>query len=181
MSVVVGWDPQREPQWLPQFRAAAASIEAEGSGFTPWPTAPQTALTNGTLVHLLLQGEDRGIVATGLVCTAPFLSFTGVPEVGPLATHVMIAWLALLPTDERIAVPELQVRVPGVSWERTVVAELALDAESAQRLERVWLAPHPSAAPGPTRFTVARHLGADRRFAVAAGPQARLSRSAAAL
>ena len=158
MSIVIGWDPQREPRWLAPFRAAAAAIASGESGFTPWTTIDDSQLVTGTRVHLMLQGEDRGKVATGRVCTSPFYSLPGTHAVGALARHVMVEWQALLPAEERITVAELKIRVPSVDWDRTIAAELPLDESSTAKLDRVWVSPHPSAAPGPARYTAARRL-----------------------
>lgn len=179
MAVIIGWDPERAAHWLTLFRSAAAAIEAEGRGITPWPAPGDSNLTTGTRVHLMLQGAERGIVGYGTVRTAPFLSFTG-PTQGPLSPHVMISWRALLPQDECIGAPELLARVPGIAWDRIYQSELVLPEEAASRLERVWLAPHPSARPGAAR-RAASHRIDDRIGSQYQLDQGRWSRSAAAL
>ena len=179
MSVILGWDPVRGAHALPQFRAAAAAIEAEGRGTTPWAVSPGSPLEYGVRVHLMLQGAQRGIVGLGTVRSAPFLSFTGQHN-GPLSQHVMISWRALLPEDERIGIAELNARVPEVDWERIYAPEVALSPDASARLDRVWLAPHPSAAAGPARRAASRRV--DEPIRVDSGvDQARWSRSAAAL
>jgi hypothetical protein len=176
MSIILGWDPARGAHVLPQFRSAAAQIQAEGRGSMPWPVAPHSRLEYGTRVHLMLQGAQRGIVGLGTVRSAPFLSFTGTQN-GPMSQYVMISWRALLPEEDRIGTLELAARVPDIDWDRLYAPELALSPEDSFRLDRVWLAPHPSAGAGAARRAASRLIDEP----VPSGDQGRWSRSAAAL
>lgn len=157
MSVILGWDPVRGAHALPLFRSAAAAIEAEGRGTMPWPIVPGSPLGYGHRVHLMLQGAERGIVGWGTVRSAPFLSFTGAQH-GPLSEHVIVSWRALLPEDDRIGTAELAARVPEVDWERIYGPEIVLPLDAADRLERVWLAPHPALGAGQARRAAARRI-----------------------
>lgn len=178
MSVILGWDPARGAHALPLFRAAAAGIEAEGRGTTPWPVSARSPLAYSTRVHLMLQGEKRGIVGLGTVRSAPFLSFTDAQN-GQMSQHVMISWRVLLPEDDLIGIAELTARVPEVDWDRLYTPELTLSEDASARLDRVWLAPHPSAGGGPARRAAVRRV--DGAASVGGGDHALWSRSAAAL
>lgn len=176
MSIILGWDPARGANVLPQFRSAAAAIQTEGRGSMPWPVAQHSHLEYGMRVHLMLQGVERGIVGLGTVRSAPFLSLNG-SQHGQMSQHVMISWRALLPEEDRIGTVELAARVPGTDWNRLYSPELVLSPEDSARLDRVWLAPHPSAGAGRARRAAARLIDEP----VPSGAQGRWMRSAAAL
>ena len=191
MAIILGWDPGRGARLVPLFRDARAAIQTEGRGSTPWPVGSESSdspLRPGARVHLMLQGPVRGVVGCGRVVAAPFLSLADTRP-GPLVPHVMVSWTALLPEEARITTTELEVRAPGLDWDRLVAPVTVLDGATAARLERVWLAPHPAARPGHQRHAAADRLartGRTSRHPDSGAPepatgQARLSRSAAAL
>lgn len=187
MAIILGWDPGRGARLVPLFRDARAAIQTGGRGSTPWRVGSDSPLRPGTRVHLMLQGPVRGVVGYGRVVTAPFLSLADTRP-GPLLPHVMVSWAALLPEESRITTTELEVRAPGPGWGRLDAPVTVVDDETAARLERVWLAPHPAMRPCHQRRAAADRLSRtgqtgrhDSPAPGAAAGQDRLSRSAAAL
>jgi hypothetical protein len=68
-----------------------------------------------------------------------------------VARYVLVEWDHLLPLSERIGTEELSARVPGVAWASLYGPLTELSPVDAERLERVWAAPHPSARPAASR------------------------------
>ena len=148
-AVVLGWDPDRGTRWVPPYERALALAATEGTTTTSCRLA-DPAPPVGTTVHLMLQGRLRGMVGHGTVRSGPFRSADpGHP--GLLATYVLVEWDHLLPVEDRIGPEELSARVPEVAWDAQY-GSTTLTEEQADRLERVWRAPHPSARPGRSRL-----------------------------
>jgi len=106
----------------------------------------------------MLQGSTRGLVGRGTVRSAPYLA-ADVARPGRVATYALVQWDHLLPLVERITPEELAARVPAVRWGTLYAAVHRLGAEDAERLDRVWAAPHPSARPGRSRRRVTGPTG----------------------
>jgi hypothetical protein len=159
---------------VPSYERALTQVRLTGSATTPHlfagPPPPP-----GTTVHLMLQGGTRGLVGRGTVRSAPYLA-ADVARPGRVATYALVQWDHLLPLAERITPEELVARVPGVRWRTLYAAVHRLGAEDAERLDRVWAAPHPSARPGRSRRRatgpVARRAGPANQAATQAAGRA---------
>jgi hypothetical protein len=143
-TVVLGWDLERGTRWVPPYEHALAAMASSPTMTIPWGIAGGPVPGPGTQVHLMLQGSVRGLVGRGIVRSASFPA-ADAARPGTLAQHVLIAWDHLLPIDERIGVAELAARVPEIAWAELYSAVHPLSAIDAERLDRVWASPHPSA------------------------------------
>jgi hypothetical protein len=156
-AVVLGWDLDRAVRWVPSYERALTQVRLSGSSTAPHLFAG-TPPPPGTTVHLMLQGGTRGLVGRGTVRSAPYLA-ADVARPGRVATYALVQWDHLLPVIERITPEELVARVPGVQWRTLYASVHRLSAEDAERLDRVWAAPHPSARPGRSRRRAAGPAG----------------------
>ncbi|HEX6888770.1 MAG TPA: hypothetical protein VF143_11740 [Candidatus Nanopelagicales bacterium] len=154
-AMVLGWDPQRGPRWVPSFEHALAQFARTGGAQAPWLVCEEPVPAPGTVVHLMLQGPTRGLVGRGVVLSRPYLAGRA-DQPGAPAQHVLVDWDHLLPIDERIRPEELHTRVPGVAWGELYAPAVVLPFRAAHELERVWAAPHPSAGPSRRRLQAAR-------------------------
>jgi hypothetical protein len=160
-AMVLGWDPQRGVRWVPPFERAQAQLEATGGAVLPWRLDGEPVPVPGTVVHLMLQGHQRGLVGRGTVRSSAYSAFHP-QRPGLLAQHVLVAWDHLLPLDEPISVEELAARVPDVAWAQLYAPVVVLADRAADELERVWAAPHPSASPSRLRLALAWAAGRAR-------------------
>lgn len=154
-AVVLGWDPDRGTRWIPPFADALAQVEATGCATLPWLVTTEPVPTPGTVVHLMLQGRNRGLVGRGVVRSTPYRAFRA-DQPGAMGPHVLVAWDHLLPVEERIRPEELAARVSGVAWGELYAPAVVLPFRAAHELDRVWTAPHPSASPSSRRVAMAR-------------------------
>lgn len=150
-TMVLGWDLERGPRWVPPYEQALAESWSQGSVTTRFRIEGPIVPAVGATVHLMLQGRTRGLVGRGTVRTAPFPAVDPAAP-GELTHYLLVEWDHLLPVEDRISTEELSARVPDVDWTRTYGPALSLSADQSARLARVWHAPHPSARPGPSRY-----------------------------
>jgi hypothetical protein len=149
-TVVLGWDLERGTRWVPPYEHALAAMASSPTITVPWGIGSGPAPAPGTRVHLMLQGRLRGLVGRGLVRSAPFRAADSARP-GTLAQHVLVEWDHLLPVEDRIAVAELAARVPDIAWAELYAPAHRLSATDAERLDRAWASPHPSACAGRSR------------------------------
>lgn len=165
-AVLLGWDLARGTRWVPPYDQVRARAAQHGSTTTPYPIDGPYVPPPGTAVHLMLQGATRGLIGHGTVRSAPYLS-ADPARPGRTATYVLIEWDRLLPVDERIRPEELAARVPDVAWQELYGPVLELSPGDAHRLERVWVAPHPSARAARARRVVEEQVVATATSAAA--------------
>lgn len=144
-TVVLGWDLDRGSRWVPPYEDTVARIQRNGTATAPWQLGHGPAPSPGTCVHLMLQGQTRGLVGRGVVRSAPFQAVDA-DRPGTLTTHVLIEWDRLLPLTERVPAEMLATKVPCFAWQTAYrdLQELPADAEGP--LDLLWAEPHPGAA-----------------------------------
>jgi len=145
-TVLLGWDPEHATRWAANYDRCVQRCDAEHGLLERWPIGDWHLAPVGTTAHLMLQGNQRGLIGRGTVASTPFLSADpGAP--GRAMHHVMIRWTTLLPESERVPLEVLEVRVPDVPWRSSYGATLLVSPSSAAQLAELWVARSTPPAP----------------------------------
>ncbi|MET4136651.1 HNH endonuclease [Pseudarthrobacter sp. PvP090] len=154
-AIILGWNPDRWNDW--NYAAAVDRVAETGVHLERWSVGRRRSIAAGTDAWLLLQGDHgRGLIGHGVVVSVQ-------PETGPhpLATHdaapaeppvsVQVAFDALLPPGEQIAVDVLTEALPAVPWDSDDGAELSVEPAEEAVIRALWRDVGPPPGPDPTR------------------------------
>lgn len=154
-AIILGWNPVRWNDW--NYAEVVDHVAATGLHLEPWTAGRHGNVNAGADAWLLLQGEDgRGLIGHGVVVSAqpgPWPHAFDSAEAGPDETRlcVQVAFDALLPPGEQIAVDVLKSAVPGVPWDSDEAAELSVEPVEEASIRALWRDFGPPPGPDPTR------------------------------
>lgn len=146
-AIILGWNPDRWNQW--NYPAIVDRVAEAGLHVAPWSVGRHGDIPVGTDAWLLLQGRHgRGLIGHGVVVSEP-TDPNERPE--PTETDLFVAFDALLPLGEQIAVDVLQAGAPGVPWIRVHGSGLAVEAAEEANVRALWSEFGPPTGPDPTQ------------------------------
>ena len=159
-AIILGWNPDHWNDWI--FSDVRGRVAATGLYLQPWSVSHPVPA--GTDVWLLLEsGHSRGLIGHGVVVSDPALHdvlqqsqsspLPSVPEgAGPEQTRrvVQVAFDALLPVGEVIAVDVLQNAVPAIPWDGNEDFEFGVDPADEATIRTLWRDVGPPSGPDPT-------------------------------
>ncbi|MEC5190247.1 MULTISPECIES: HNH endonuclease [unclassified Arthrobacter] len=159
-AIILGWNPDHWNDWI--YSDVRGRVAATGLYLQPWRVSHPVPA--GTDAWLLLEGgHSRGLIGHGVVVSdvaqhdalqqpqsSPFPSVPG--EAAPEQTRrvVLVAFDALLPAGEPIAVDVLQNAVPAIPWNGTEDFEFGVDPADEATIRILWRDFGPPAGPDPT-------------------------------
>ena len=138
-TVVLGWDPDRGNRWKPSYGDCVRRCREDHGLLERWPVREWQRVPVGTVVHLMLQGPQRGLIGRGTVRSAPFLS-ADPTRPGQMVHHVLVGWETLLPLDRRIPVAALEAAVSELPWSGSYASATRISPQAAQQLDLIWAA-----------------------------------------
>ena len=152
-AIILGWNPDRWNDW--NYAAAVDRVAATGLHHERWSVGGPGSIAAGTDAWLLLQGDHgRGLIGHGVVVSEQ-------PQAGPHShlsdgaapdgLYVQVAFDALLPPGEQIAVDVLTEALPGVPWDADDAAELGVEPAEEAAIRALWRDHGPPPGPDPTR------------------------------
>ena len=154
-AIILGWNPDRWNDW--NYAAAVNHVAVTGLHLQRWSVGGPGGIAAGTDAWLLLQGDHgRGLIGHGVVVSEQ-------PEAGPHSLmpadaapaeapmYVQVAFDALLPPGEQIAVGVLTEAMPGVPWDVDGAALLSVDPAGEAAIRALWRDVGPPPDPDPTR------------------------------
>lgn len=155
-AIILGWNPDHRSDWI--YADAFGRVAGTGLCLHPWSVGRHTSVPVGTDAWLLLQGDRcRGLAGHGVVVSdvAPELPGPDAPGFGdgapdPARMVVQVAFDALLPSGEQIAVELLQKALPGIAWAADAVSELILEPAVEATVRALWRDFGPQPGPDPT-------------------------------
>ncbi|WP_024367632.1 HNH endonuclease [Arthrobacter sp. TB 26] len=160
-AIILGWNPDRWNDW--NYTDALGHIAATGLSFQDWSVGRHSTVPAGTDAWLLLQGDHgRGLVGHGVVAsdvaTDAFSELPGSDS--PVASDgtpgsarmlVQVAFDALLPPGEQIAVEVLGDALPGIAWGADDVSRLIVEPADEAAIRALWRDFGPPPGPDPTQ------------------------------
>ncbi|WP_160667291.1 HNH endonuclease [Pseudarthrobacter sp. ATCC 49987] len=156
-AIILGWNPDHWNDWT--YTDAFGRVAGTGLSLHPWSVGRHTAVPAGTDVWLLLQGDHgRGLVGHGVVASDVALELPGSDSPvasdgtpGPARMLVQVAFDALLPPGEQIAVEVLGDALPGIAWGADDVSELIVEPADEATIRALWRDFGPQPGPDPTQ------------------------------
>ena len=156
-AIILGWNPDHWNDW--NYTDALGHIAATGLSFQDWSVGRHSTVPAGTDAWLLLQGDHgRGLVGHGVVASDVASELPGSDS--PVASDgtpgssrmlVQVAFDALLPPGEQIAVDVLGDALPGIAWGADDVSELIVEPADEATIRALWRDFGPPPGPDPTQ------------------------------
>ena len=164
-AIILGWDPDRWNDW--NYADVVEQVGATGLHLQPWGIGRHLTDGTGTEAWLFLQGhQGRGLIGHGVVVSQQPGSRTqpaggpgaasgspgsvaAAPDGAPL--HVQVAFDALLPLGEQVAVDVLTEALPGIPWDSDAAAQLDVGPAEEATIRALWREFGPGTGPDPTR------------------------------
>lgn len=154
--VLLGWDPDRGSHWVPPFDRVLTQLATTGRATAPWSLGPSgVAPRPGVVVHLMVQGRQRGLIGRGIVRSSPYRALDPARR-GTMALHVIVEWDHLRPIEDRITLEQLEADAPDLPWRETYAPMSDVPPPTAAALDLIWAAA--SEHPSPTGATRAAAL-----------------------
>jgi 5-methylcytosine-specific restriction protein A len=149
-AIILGWNPDRWNQW--NYPAIVDRVAETGLHVQPWGVGRHRNIPAGTEAWLLLQGRHgRGLIGHGVVVSEqPEPGQPEQPEPGT-TMFVSVAFDALLPLGEQVAVDVLKEGVPGVLWTGVHGSGLVVDPADEAKIRGLWREFGPPPGPDPTQ------------------------------
>lgn len=160
-AIILGWNPDRWNDW--NYADAVERVAATGLHLERWSVGRHRNIAAGTDAWLLLQGDHgRGLIGHGVVVSAqpeasphPITSDEAAPD--HASQSVQVAFDALLPPGEQIAVDVLTEALPGVPWDSEDAIGLSVEPAEEAMIRTLWrdFGPPPGAdptQPGPGTY-----------------------------
>lgn len=157
-AIILGWNPGRRNNW--NYAEAADHVGVTGLHLTPWSISRHGTAGVGTDVWLLLQADHGwGLIGHGVIVaqqagprpgTAPPAHGSAPAAPGQSPISVQVAFDALMPPGERIAVDVLREALPGIPWDSCDAAELSVEPDEEATIRALWLDLGPPPGPDPT-------------------------------
>ena len=163
-AIILGWDPDRWNDW--NYADVVERVGATGLHLQCWGVGSRI-INAGSDVWLLQQGaHGRGLIGHGVVVsqqpeplTQPLGAAGATPdspspdeaEPDEIPVSVQVAFDALLPPGEQIAVDVLQEAIPGVPWDSDNPAQFDVDPAEEAVIRALWREFGPGPGPDPTR------------------------------
>lgn len=154
-AIILGWNPDRWNDW--NYAAAVDRVAATGLHLERWNVGGTGSVPAGTDAWLLLQGDHgRGLIGHGVVISEqaeprPQILVSGGAVPDPAPVLVQVAFDALLPPGEQIAVDVLAESLPGVPWDDDEAAGLSVEPAEEAAIRALWRDFGPLPGPDPTR------------------------------
>ena len=153
-AIILGWNPDRWNDW--NYATVVDRVASTGLHLERWSVGGPGSTAAGTDAWLLLQGDHgRGLIGHGVVVSEhpeagphPIASDEAAPGVAPV--YVQVAFDALLPPGEQIAVDVLTEALPGVPWDGDA-AGLSVEPAGEATIRALWRDFGPLPGPDPTR------------------------------
>jgi hypothetical protein len=155
-TFILTWDGD-EAGYPPADLAADISI-TEAGHLAPgrWSVGSRRGgINEGDRVFLLRQGTDRGMVASGRIAKGAVFEEAHWEDVSKTARYVEVEWDRALPTNDRLSIEELLLRVPGHHWNSIFSSGQQMNLESEAALEEAWADHVRELGRGSDRWTLA--------------------------
>jgi 5-methylcytosine-specific restriction protein A len=160
-AIILGWNPDRWNEW--NYAAVVEQVASTGLHLEPWSVGRHRKnIPAGTEAWLLLQGaHGRGLIGHGVVVSgqpgsaqpepAPHSADSNRAGPGKTAMYVQVAFDALLPLGDQIAVDVLKEAVPEVHWVGAHGSVLAVEPSEEAKIRALWGEFGPVPGPDPTQ------------------------------
>ncbi len=164
-AIILGWNPDRWKQW--NYPAIVDRVAGAGLHVEPWSAGFHQDIRTGTDVWLVLLGRHGGgLIGHGVVVSdrpepGPHWPEAGAADSGgaastrsapePATLFVSVAFDALLPLGEQIAVDVLEAGAPGVPWNGFPGSGLKVDPADEALIRSLWSDFGPPPGPDPTQ------------------------------
>ncbi|MHA7224123.1 HNH endonuclease [Arthrobacter sp. RHLT1-20] len=142
-AIILGWNPDRWNAW--NYPAIVGHVAETGLFVEPWSVGRHRSIPAGADAWLLLQGRHGlGLIGHGAVVSER-------PEPGETSLYVQVAFDALLPLGEQIAVDVLKEAAPAVLWGSVYGSGQAVDPAEEANIRALWGSFGPRPGPDPTQ------------------------------
>ncbi|MEC5181453.1 HNH endonuclease [Arthrobacter sp. CG_A4] len=149
-AIILGWNPDRWNEW--NYPAVVGQVAEAGRHVEPWSVGLHRTIPAGADAWLLLQGaRGRGLIGHGVVVSERPAPGPQSGEPGKIALYVQVAFDAVLPLGEQIAVDVLTGAVPAVPWGRVGGTGLAVEPAEEANIRALWGRFGPPPGPDPTQ------------------------------
>lgn len=152
-AIILGWNPDRRTQW--NYPAVVDRVAGTGLHVECWGVGRHRNIAAGTEAWLMVLGRRRGLIGHGVVVSdQPDQPEQDTAELRTatvnITLNITVAFDALLPLGEQIAVDVLQTAAPGVPWNGVRGSGRALNAADEAQIRGLWREFGPPPGPDPT-------------------------------
>lgn len=145
-AIILGWNPDHWNDWT--YTDVLGRVAGTGLFLQAWSVGRHATVPAGTDAWLLLQGDHgRGLIGHGVVVSDAASELPGPgphsPSRGDGAPEsarmlMQVAFDALLPAGEQIAVDVLRGALPGIAWGADDASGLVVEPADEAAIRALW-------------------------------------------